>query len=131
MAITKIITAPTMKATHGARLSHDGRYLYIGSNGTDLIHVVNTQNDSLVTTIPVAPGVPPFGSFRYKPYQIAVRDDDKFIYAPLNGTGQVSVIERDGDTFTWRDSITVGTRPLQCEITRDKKFLYVFFNILY
>ena len=125
MAITKIITAPTMKATHGARLSHDGRYLYIGSNGTDLIHVVNTQNDSLVTTIPVAPGVPPFGSFRYKPYQIAVRDDDKFIYATLNGTGQVSVIERDGDTFTWRDSITVGTRPLQCEITRDKKFLYV------
>ncbi len=125
MTITRIISSPTMKGTHGARLSHDGKYLFIGSNGTDLIHVVNTQNDSIVTTIPVAPGVPPFGSFRYKPYQIAVRDDDKFIYATLSGTGQVSVIERDGDTFTWRDSITVGTRPLQCEVTRDKKFLYV------
>ncbi len=125
MTISRVISSPTMKATHGARLSHDGKYLYAGSNGTDLIHVINTQNDSLVTTVAVAPGVPPFGSFRYKPYQIAVRDDDKFIYATLTGTGQVSVIERSGDTFIWRDSIAVGTRPLQCEVTRDKKYLYV------
>lgn len=125
MTITNVISSPRFKATHAARLSHDGKYLYIGSNGTDFIHVVDTQNDSIVTDIPVAPGVPPFGSFRYKPYQIAVRDDDKFIYATLNGTGQVSVIERTGDAFAWRDSITVGTRPLQCEVTRDKQFLYV------
>ncbi len=126
MTVTKIITAgAAMKGTHGARLSHDGRFLYVGSNGTDLIQVINTQNDSVVANIPVAPTVPPFGSFRYKPYQIAVRDDDRFVYSTLQGTGQVTVIERNGDTFTWRDTIAVGTRPLQCEVTRDKRYLYV------
>ena len=85
----------------------------------DLVNIIATQNDSVVANLPVVPSVPPFGSFIYKPYQIAIRDDDKFIYVTLNGTGQVSVIERSGDTFTWRDTIRVGTRPLQCEVTRD------------
>ncbi len=126
MRVTKVITGGNaMKATHGARLSQDARFLYVGSNGTDIINVINTQTDSVVANVPVAPTVPPFGSFRYKPYQIAVRSDDRFIYTTLNGTGQVSVIERVGDTFVWRDSITVGVRPLQCEVTRDGRFLYV------
>jgi YVTN family beta-propeller protein len=115
-----------MKGTHGARLSHDGRFLYIGNNGTDLITVVHTSNDSIVTHIPVVPDVPPFGSFSYKPYQIAVRGDDRFIYVTCNGRALVSVIERNSDeTFSWRDTIRVGQNPLQCEVTRDQQFLYV------
>jgi YVTN family beta-propeller protein len=128
MTISKIISSTTfMKGTHGARLSHDGKYLYIGSNGLDLINIINTDRDSLAASVGVSPLVPPFGSFRYKPYQIAVRSDDRFIYATLQGTGQVAVIERDtaANTFTWRDSILVGTTPLQCEVTRDRRFLYV------
>lgn len=126
MTVARIITAGSlMRATHGARLSHDGRYLYVGSNGTDLIHVIDTRNDSVVANLPVVPDVPPFGSFVYKPYQIAVRDDDRFLYVTLNGRGLVSVIERVGDSFIWRDTIRVGTRPLQCEVTRDMRYLYV------
>jgi YVTN family beta-propeller protein len=97
----------------------------VGSNGTDLIHVIDTRNDSVVANLPVVPDVPPFGSFVYKPYQIAVRDDDRFLYVTLNGRGLVSVIERVGDSFIWRDTIRVGTRPLQCEVTRDMRYLYV------
>ena len=126
MTVTKVITAGNfMKGTHGARLSHDGRYLYVGSNGTDLLHVIDTRSDSVVAHLPVTPNVPPFGSFVYKPYQIAVRDDDRFLYVTLNGRGLVSVFERSGDAFTWRDTIAVGTRPLQCEVTRDQRYLYV------
>lgn len=126
MRVIKVIAGGTaMKATHGAHLSEDGRFLYVGSNGTDMINVISTETDSVVANIPVAPTVPPFGSFRYRPYQIAVRNDDKFIYAALYGTGHVAVIERIGDTFVWRDSITVGIRPLQCAVTPDGRFLYV------
>ena len=120
-----IRSAPFMKGTHGARLSHDGQYLYIGNNGTDLVTVVSTANDSVITEIPVAGDVPPFGSFIYKPYQIAVRGDDRFIYVTLNGRGLVSVIERNGDQFTVRDTIPVGVKPLQCEVTPDQRYLYV------
>ncbi len=127
MALTNVITVPNfMKATHGARLSHDGKFLYIGNNGTDLITVVSTANDSIVAHVPVAPDVPPFGSFIYKPYQIAVRGDDRYIYVTCNGKGVVSVIKRDtSDAFAWQDTIRVGTKPLQCEVTRDERFLYV------
>ncbi|MEK9136290.1 MAG: beta-propeller fold lactonase family protein, partial [Bacteroidota bacterium] len=126
MTISKVISASTfMKGTHGARLSHDGRYLYVGNNGTDLITVVDALTDSVIAHIPVAGDVPPFGSFTYKPYQIAVRGDDRFIYVTLNGRGLVSVIERTGATFTLRDTIPVGSRPLQCEVTRDQRYLYV------
>jgi YVTN family beta-propeller protein len=126
MQVRKVITAPPlMKATHGARLSHDGKYLYIGSNGNDLLHVILAENDSVIAHIPVAPDVPPIGSFRHKPYQIAVRGDDRFLYVTLNGTNQVSVIERTGDTFTFVRTIEVGTRPLQCEATPDQRFVYI------
>jgi YVTN family beta-propeller protein len=114
-----------MKGTHGARLSHDGRFLYVGNNGTDLITVIQTSDNSVITHVPVTPDVPPFGSFTYKPYQIAVRGDDRFIYVTCNGRALVSVIERNGDTFSWRDTIPVGRNPLQCEVTRDQRFLYV------
>lgn len=126
MTVTRIITAGSiMRGTHGARLSHDGRFLYVGSNGTDMLHVIDTSTDSVVANIPVVPDVPPFGSFVYKPYQIAVRNDDRFLYVTLNGRGLVSVFERVGTTFAWRDTIRVGARPLQCEVTRDMRYLYV------
>ncbi|MBM2846631.1 MAG: hypothetical protein HW407_1943 [Bacteroidetes bacterium] len=126
MTVSSIIAVPNfMKATHGARLSQDGQYLYIGNNGTDLITIITTLNDSVVGHVPVAGDVPPFGSFNYKPYQIAVRDDDRFIYVTNNGKACVSVIERQGNTFTLRDTIRVGQNPLQCEVTRDGRFLYV------
>jgi len=126
MEVTNIIAVPNlMKGTHAARLSHDGQYLYVGSNGTDLINIINTANDSVVAHIPVAGDVPPFGSFVYKPYQIAVRGDDRFLYVTLNGRALVSVIERIGSSFFLRDTLPVGQRPLQCEVTRDQRYLYV------
>ncbi len=126
MTVSRVIAVSNfMKGTHGARISHDGQYLYVGNNGTDLITVIQVSNDSVITHIPVAGDVPPFGSFTYKPYQIAVRGDDRFIYVTLNGRGLVSVIERNGSTFTLRDTIRVGTRPLQCEVTEDQRYLYV------
>lgn len=126
MTVSSVISVPNfMKATHGARLSQDGQYLYVGNNGTDLITVIRTSDDSVVGHVPVAGDVLPIGSFVYKPYQIAVRNDDRFIYVTDNGRALVSVIERNGDTFTLRDTIPVGQRPLQCEVTRDGRFLYV------
>lgn len=127
MAVMKVIRGgTTMKSTHAARLSHDEKYLYVASNGRDMLHVISTERDSVVADIPIASDVPPFGSNVHRPYQIAVRNDDQFIYTTLNGTGRVSIIRRTGDTFTlFSDTIRVGTNPLQCEVTRDQRFLYV------
>ena len=126
MTVSNIIASPSlMKRTHGARLSHDGEYLYVGNNATDFITVIKTSNDSVVTHMKAAADVPDIGSFIYKPYQIAVRSDDRFIYTTCNGRGVVSVMERTGESFTLVGTIPVGTNPLQCEITRDGRFLYV------
>ena len=127
MTVTKTIRGGVfMKATHGARLSQDGRYLYTPSNATDLLQIIRTDVDSVVLNIPLANGVPPIGSFVHKPYQVAVRNDDQFIYTTLNGTGRISIIRRVGDTFSlYSDSIRVGNNPLQCETTRDGRYLYV------
>ena len=126
MTVTGTISAPgLMKRTHAARLSHDGEYLYIGNNTADLITVVKTENDSVVAHVKVAGPVPAIGSNFYKPYQVAVRSDDRFIYVTCNGTDSVGVIERMGDTFSFLKTIKVGANPLQCEVTRDGRFLYV------
>lgn len=131
MMVTRTITSPIMKATHGARLSHDGRYLYVGSNRSDMLTVIGTETDEIITHLHMS-GSPSPGSFVYKPYQIAVRSDDRFIYVTCSGTsidptglGAVSVFERNGDTFSFVTLVRVGANPLQCEITPDGRFLYV------
>lgn len=126
MTVAKIINFSNllMNKTHGARLSHDGKYLYVGANLSDNLGIIQTSNDSVVTIMRIVNDGQLFSSI-YLPYQIAVRNDDRFIYTTLNGTGQVSVIERIGDNFVWRDTIRVGQRPLQCEVTRDQRYLYV------
>jgi YVTN family beta-propeller protein len=131
MTVERVITDPLMRKTHGARLSHDGRYLYVGSNTGDLLSIIRTDTDSVVASLHVATGLPSPGTFFFKPYQIAVRSDDRFIYITCNGdvapggNGMVSIFERSGDTFAFVDTVAVGRRPLQCEVTRDGRFLYV------
>jgi YVTN family beta-propeller protein len=133
MQVTRVIAIPgLMRGTHGARLSHDGRYCYIGSNGSDLMQVIRTDTDEVIAHIPVAPDVPPVGSFVYRPYQIAVRSDDRFIYLTNNNQASVSVIERipatqpgDEDQFVFVRLVAVESRPLQCEVTRDMRYLLV------
>lgn len=131
MTVERVITHPLMNKTHGARLSHDGVYLYIGNNASDLLTIIRTANDSIVANLHVSNGLPSPGSFVYKPYQVAVRNDDRFIYISCNGAvttdgrGVVSVFERNGDTFTFVRLIPVGVNPLQLEVTRDQRYVYV------
>jgi YVTN family beta-propeller protein len=126
MTVAKVINFSNllMNKTHGARLSHDGKYLYVGANQSDNLAIIRTSNDSVVSIMRVVEDGQ-LASSVYLPYQVAVRNDDRFIYVTLNGTGHVSVIERVNDTFIWRDTIRVGRKPLQCEVTRDQKYLYV------
>jgi len=131
MAVDRIITHPLMDATHGARISHDGQYLYIGSNGSDILSIIRTSNDSIVANLHVSNGLPSPGSFLYKPYQIAVRNDDQFIYISCNGSvmpdgrGVVSIFRRDGDVFSFVRQVPAGIAPLQLEATRDQRFVFV------
>lgn len=125
MAVERVVSSPLMKGGHGARISHDGKYLYVANFASDLLTVIQVSNDSIVAHVPVAPDVPPFGSFVYGPIQVAVRTDDRFLYVTLNNKGLLSVIERVGDAFIFSDTIHVGTRPIQCEVTRDQRFVYV------
>ncbi|MBI4535073.1 MAG: beta-propeller fold lactonase family protein [Ignavibacteriae bacterium] len=133
MTVDRVIVVPglLMLGTHGARLSHDGKYLYVGANSSDNVSIFDTSNDSLVAQVRVV-NDGRLVSSDYRPYQIAVRSDDRFIYVTLNGNspaiggqGFVSVLERTGNSFALIDTITVGRLPLQCEVTPDQRFLYV------
>ncbi len=131
MTVDRIITHPMMDGTHGARLSHDGQYLYVGSNGSDMLSIIRTANDSIVANLHVSNGLPSPGSFVYRPYQIAVRNDDQFIYISCNGSvmpdgrGVVSIFRRDGDVFSFVRQVPVGVAPLQLEVTRDQRYVFV------
>jgi YVTN family beta-propeller protein len=133
MTVANVISMPGvfMLKTHGARFSHDEKYLYVTANSSDNVTVIQTSNDSIVTQIRVV-NDGRVVSADYLPYQVAVRGDDSLIYATLNGNsaalggqGFVSVIRRSGDSFTLVDTIRVGLRPLQCEVTKDQRYLYV------
>jgi YVTN family beta-propeller protein len=118
-----------MLGTHGARLSQDGRYLYVTATGSDNLTVIQTDGDLLLTQIRVV-NDGRIVSADYVPYQVAVRNDDSLLFVTLSCPtlgvpGAVSIIRREGDQFTLEDTVRVGNRPLQCEVTPDGQFLYV------
>jgi YVTN family beta-propeller protein len=131
MTVANVISVPGvfMLGTHGARISQDGRYLYVTATASDNVTVIQTSNDSLITQIRVV-NDGQIVSGMYVPYQVAVRNDDSLLFVTLSCPtlgipGAVSIIRRSGDQFTLEDTVRVGRRPLQCEVTPDGRYLYV------
>jgi YVTN family beta-propeller protein len=97
--------------------SPDGTALYAATLGSILKYTVGS--DGLVTD-PADPAVISLPSGSY-PYGLAISADGGTLYAALNGTNKLGVIDTSTDTLT--DSIAVGNAPEDIAIVGDEAFV--------
>ncbi len=88
-------------------------YAYVANNGSDSVSVIDTANDTVVSTVPV-------GSF---PLGVAVSPDGSRVYVTNGGSSSVSVIDAATDTVV--STVTVGTGPAGIAVSPDGSRVYV------
>lgn len=103
--------------------SPDGNFLYISARGTNKLLVLDTSNDSLLTSIDVGT----------MPMHIAISPDGNRIYVATMGNhslgehGSVEVIVKSGNS--WSKLTTINdhrfSMPHGCDISSDGKYLFV------
>ncbi|MFQ6092871.1 MAG: beta-propeller fold lactonase family protein [bacterium] len=121
--MTVVKTVGVGAAPHGARITHDGQYVYIACTTSDEVAVISTSDNELFRLIPIAddPGDPGFP--KYQPWQVAISPDDQYAYVTCLTSGEVRRIDIRSNVVI--DSVGVGDLPYQLEITRDGNYLYV------
>jgi YVTN family beta-propeller protein len=97
--------------------SPDGTALYAATLGSVLKYTVGSNGLVTDPTDPVVISLPS-GSY---PYGLAISSDGSTLYAALNGTNKLGVINTSTDTLT--DSIAVGNAPEDVAIVGDEAFV--------
>jgi YVTN family beta-propeller protein len=105
LAVCSALALSLSAATAGARAV--GPKAYIGLFGDNAVAVLDTANNQVLTTIPVAPG----------PHGVVITPDDKRVYVSSDGASTVSVIDTATDAVT--NTIEVGQTPHGLAITPD------------
>lgn len=88
-------------------------YAYIPSRVANRVTVINTNNYTVVTQIPVG----------NNPYGVAVSKDGTRVYISNSNSNTVSVI--DGVNNKWITDIPVGKKPMGLDVSPDGDRLYV------
>ncbi|MEO8514790.1 MAG: beta-propeller fold lactonase family protein [Ignavibacteria bacterium] len=125
MTVLNTISDITMNATHGGRITKDGNRLITVSELGEYIQVINTINDEIIQTIPVAPIVPPSGNGTgfFRPIAVSISPDDRYAFVTCDRSNDVRVL--DLKTYTIINIIPTGIFPIQSECSPDNKWLYV------
>ncbi len=127
-SMTKIsdIGSPAMLKPHGVSITPDFKYVLVMNSLSDNVSVIQTSDNSIVTTVPVSGKVPalPVGYvYQFEPYQAAITPDSKFAYITCRKSGEVRVL--DIGQMKIIDSITAGTFPLIPAVTPDGEYVFV------
>ena len=125
MTITSSITEIRMNRPHGLRLTHNGSLLLCPTQISELLYVIRTSDNEILSVVPVDPTVPPNGNgtTNFTPYQVAVTPDDKYALITCRKSNDVRVFDINSLTFT--QNIPVGLNPLALEISPDGRYCYV------
>jgi YVTN family beta-propeller protein len=106
----------------GMALSPDGRLLYVACANSDVVSVIDTENDKIVETISVHHSENmPFGS---SPNALTVSPDGKYLYV-ANGTENAVCVIRTGSPAKITGYIPVGWYPGAVAIDTEGNTLYV------
>ncbi len=125
MTIINTISDVTMNGTHGGRITSSGEYLLTVAELGEYIQIINTANDEIVQTIPIAANVPPNGNGTgfFRPIALSLSTDDKYAFITCDRSNDVRVL--DLDTRLIVNIIPTGIFPIQSECSPDNKWLYV------
>ena len=125
MTITGSITEFRMKSPHGLRLTHNGNLLIGATQISEMLYVINTNDNQIDGVYQVDPSVPPNGNGtqNFYPYQVAITPDDKYVYVACRKSNDVRVFDILTRTFIM--NIPVGLNPLALEISPDGRWCYV------
>ena len=103
-------------------LSPDGRFLYVACANSDVISVIDTENDEVIGTISVhSTENMLFGS---SPNALTISPDGKYLYV-ANGTENAVCVIQTGSPATINGYIPVGWYPGAVAIDSNGKVLYV------
>jgi len=109
------VTTPIATGTSGNIFSLGSKttaYAYIANNYYNTVSVINTENDSVVATIPVG----------QRPYSVCAGIDGVNVYV-ANGDSTISIINTEIDTVI--KSLAVGFNPYSLNASRNGKEIYV------
>jgi YVTN family beta-propeller protein len=125
MQVINTISDITMYATHGGRITRDGKYLITVSELGEFIQIIRTSDDYLEQTIPVDPSVPSNGNGtgNFRSIAVSISPDDKYAFITCDKSNEVRVLNINTRIIT--AVIPVGLFPIQSECTPDGKWLYV------
>ena len=107
----------------GYAVSPDGEYVYAldgvdrNPGTTGKLHVIRADDNAIVQTIDVGSA----------PSNVVVSKDGKRIYVANSAGGDITVIERTGDSHQYLDTINLGSTsdPGAMALSQDGKTLYV------
>jgi YVTN family beta-propeller protein len=106
-----LVTAATLALTSG--LANAGPKAYVGNFADNTVSVIDTADNKLVATVPVATG----------PHGMAITQDGRTVYVTGDGSSALSIIDTASDQVV--KTIEVGKTPNGIALTPDGKFLLV------
>ncbi len=112
--VSSTIHLPSIYGATSVALTPDDKKAYVACYGSNLVVLINTLDNSIVTTIPV--GNSPFGT--------AMSPNGNLLYVSNNNaTGSVSVINTNSNTVV--STVPVGGAPHGLAITPEGKKVYI------
>ncbi|MGI0016977.1 MAG: hypothetical protein ACREBU_26440, partial [Nitrososphaera sp.] len=125
MTVLDTISDIRMKATHGARITHDDNYLIVISQLSEYILVIRTSDNQIEDAVPVDDLVPPNGNGTnlFLPYSISITPDDRYGFITCPKSNDVRVFDIQSRNIIRR--IFVSQYPLMAEVSPDGQWCYV------
>lgn len=109
-----VITVGT--SPNASMVTPDGKTVYVANEGANTVSVIDSQSNTVTTTISLASGA--------EPYDVQITPDGRYVYVAQFGTNTVTQIDTETNTLTGV-SIAVGSGPFSMAITPDGQYLYV------
>jgi autotransporter-associated beta strand protein/YVTN family beta-propeller protein len=107
----------------GIALTPDGKFAYVGNNGSDVVSVINTAANTVVSSIAIPPVS--LGSTN-QPIGVALTPDGRYAYVANNGSNSVSVINTATNKLVLSIPLPTGsTSPAGVAITPNGQYVYV------
>jgi len=121
MKVNKIIASPYLIDPTSIAISPDGKFAYISGQGSDNVIRIDTKNDSVLRSLPLAsdiPVPPPSGyNGRFLPKKVILSADGKTMYVSCYNSSEIVVFNLTNDSISAR--VPINHNPDGMALTPD------------